>query len=143
MHFEIIGTIAQIKALAARLRTGTSPTPTPTPTPKRRRDNVVDNNVIPPGKGQQRFICPTGGGALVTERAFISAGLNGDRPGTAKFFFQTLTGGLSNSAEYKLIVKSGVSTIASMEIPKGTTQINVQYDFPDGGVITIETLARQ
>lgn len=141
MHFEINATAAKCKLVADKIRRGTIGVPTK-PVTKRRRDNVVDNNVILPGKGQQRFICPTGNGALVTERAFISAAINGDTKGTVKFFFQSITKGISNTDVITINVKAGVSDVPNREIPSGTAQINVQYDFPNGGVVCIETLAR-
>lgn len=141
MHFEINAVPSEVRLVADKIRRGTKAIPTK-PVIKRRRDNVVDNNVILPGKGQQRFICPTGNGALVTERAFISAAINGDRPGSVRFYFQSATKGISNTELLPIKLTSGVSSVPNREIPAGTTQINVQYDFPDGGVICIETLAR-
>lgn len=137
MHFELNASAAVVKRVADKIRLGTKPVT------KRRRDSVVDNTIIPPGKGQQRFICPTGTGAVVTERAFISAAVNGDAKGSVKFFFQSLTKGISNTELLPINVKSGISDIPNKEIPSGTAQVNVQYDFPQGGVICIETLARQ
>ena len=142
MHFEINAVPSEVRRVADKIRRGTKAIPTKV---LRRRDNVVDNNVILPGKGQQRFICPTGNGALVTERAFISAAVNGDAPGKVRFFFQGINPnkGIKNTAEITVTVKSGISDQPNFEIPAGTAQINVQYDFPQGGVICIETLARQ
>jgi hypothetical protein len=141
MHFEINATAAKCKLVADKIRRGSIALPTK-PVIRKRRDNVVDNNVILPGRGQQRFICPTGSGSVVTERAFISAAVNGDSKGTVKFFFQSLTKGISNTEVMTINIKGGISDVPNKEIPAGTTQINVQYDFPNGGVVCIETLAR-
>ena len=104
---------------------------------------MVDNNVILPGNGVQRFICPTGNGALVTERAFVTVAGNGPGSSVVQVFFQTRTGGLKNTTSTTLKFKDGISEILTAEIPSGTTQLNVVYSFPNGGVVCIETLARQ
>lgn len=114
----------------------------PGPAPTTRKDDMgLQNFPVPPTVGapaRMRLNCPTGKASIIVGRAWVSAAVNGDRPGSARVFAQSDTAGI---ADFSLAIPfvSGRSARAWRELPDGTTTINVQYDMPDGGVITLET----
>jgi hypothetical protein len=141
-----IAQIPQIIARARQLLGGAQPQPQPTPTrPVKRRDNKLTHIDIPPGNGNRRFIQPTGAGVVVTERAWISAAVNGPQTGRIRLWCQSNSKGLNDTGGWKEIgfnERDGLSNIFSWELPSGTAQVNVHWEFPNGGTLTIESLAR-
>lgn len=131
MHLELNAGGAAVAAFADELRAGT---PAAAPTP--RRDIVIDNREVT-GSGDLRLICPVGRASAMTGRAWLSAAVNGPEQGTVRGWFQTDTGGISDFA-WTIGFADGHSDRPWIEFPDGATQVNVQYEMPDGGVICLE-----
>lgn len=143
--------VAQIPGIIARARVivgadpvpgpdPTDPGPTPTPTPTRRRDNMV-KDIYLTGTGSRRIPLPVGQASAITEKAWVSIVGEGPEEASAHVWFQRATAGIS---DVWLVAPfaNGISGRPVREFPDGTEQINVQYHFPNGGTISIETLAR-
>lgn len=106
---------------------------------QRSNDMAVVERVIPPGKGIALFHAPTGKASLLTSQAWISSGVIGPSNGTIRYWFQDDIGGISDSGRnVPLPFMNGHSVRFWAPLPDGTTQIRAEYDFPDGGTITIE-----
>jgi hypothetical protein len=106
-----------------------------------RDDEIVTNHQIPPGAGTSRFVVPVGDASTGTARAWISAAVNGPLPGRVRFQFQSDSVGLDDT-QSGIDYRDGRSDRFWREFPNGTTQVSVQYDMPDGGVLCIETVAK-
>lgn len=111
------------------------------PTPAKKKDHGMQDIVVPPGKGNIRLICPVGDVSAITAKAFLSAVVIGPTKGTAKCFAQSDSGGLVDWS-WAINVINGRSERPWRELPNKTTQVNVQYDFPEGGTFCIETVAK-
>lgn len=103
-------------------------------------DNMFETHKIPAGKGALRLILPVGNTSSVLARAWISAVLNGGE-GFVTIWFQTDSGGISETT-MELLYQNGHSRRVWAELPNGTTQMNIHYDFPEGGTITLEGLSK-
>lgn len=124
-------------------RGGTSPGPTPTPTPTtptRKKDNVLENYRVK-GQGVMRLNCPVGKASGVLARAWLCASTDGPEAGHVKFWFQHDGGGISEG-EWWLNMKNGLSERQWAELPDGATMVNIHYNFPNGGCITLEGLSK-
>ena len=106
-----------------------------------RDDEILTNHLIPPGIGSTRFVVPVGDASATVERAWISAAVNGPESGAVQFWFQSDHVGLAD-ARSRIVFRDGRSDRFWYEFPNGTTQVNVQYDMPNGGVLCIETVAK-
>lgn len=116
-----------------------------TPVTEQRRDNVVQCVQIPPGSSGGRIVLPVGPSAVVTERGWVSFAVNGPRPGKVRAWFQRADGkGISDTgAPRDIAFRDGASTVVNFEAPPGTAQVSMQWDMPDGGTYTVETLAKR
>lgn len=114
--------------------------PTSTVTPDRKRDVMIDNKPLQ-GNGDLRLIVPVGRASIATARAFISAVVDGPGQGTITGFFQSDTGGISGF-QWTIGFRDGRSDRNWVEVPDGTTQINLQYDLPDGGTVCVEAIPK-
>lgn len=114
------------------------------PTPTRRRDNMIETKQIDPGSGGARIVLPTGGSAVVTERAWISFAVNGPAAGKVRAWFQGADGkGISDTGALREVgFASGASKVVGFEVPAGTAQVAMQWEMPQGGTYTVEALAR-
>lgn len=140
MHIEINAGPADVARLASKIRTGTvaaaapNATAAPATLPK---DDVVIDNIPVSGKGTLRLICPVGRASRYTGSAFISAVTNGPSPATVQAWFQSDGAGISDFT-WTIGFHDGRSDRPYAEFPDGATQINLHYDFPDGGVLCLE-----
>jgi hypothetical protein len=125
------------RAEVARLMAG-GPAPTPT-APDEGDDMGMQQFLIPPAEGvrSMRLIVPTGKASSVTARAWISMVVNGDRKGSGRVWAQDDDSGIADKW-FNMPFANGRSARDWWELPNGTTQINVHYDMPDGGCITLE-----
>jgi hypothetical protein len=103
--------------------------------------DLVQNFHIPPGTGSRRFICPVGSASGILRAAWISAVVEGPSSGKVRYWFQADDRGISDVTK-TVTFADGRSGRAWHELPDGTTQVNVQYEFPEGGVLCLETLPR-
>jgi hypothetical protein len=115
--------------------------PTPAPPTERKGENMIENVAVPPGKGAVRRVVPVGEASSITARAWVSLVANGPRGGSARVFFQSDRGGISH-ADLSVTFRDGWSSRPWAELPSGTTQVNMTYDLPDGGVFAVETQSR-
>lgn len=99
-------------------------------------DHVLENHRVE-GAGNIRLIFPVGRASGILAAGWVSAAVDGDRPGVAHIFFQGDHGGISD-VRWDLSFKDGHSARPWAVIPDGTTMVNINYDFPDGGVIALE-----
>lgn len=113
---------------------------TPTATPNRKKDVVIDNKPLQ-GNGDLRLIVPVGRASIATARAFISAVVDGPSQGSLTGFFQSDTGGISDF-RWTLGFQDGHADRPWIEVPDGTTQVNLQYDMPDGGTVCVEAIPK-
>lgn len=116
---------------------GPSGSPSSPSTTSGRSDNVLDNIVIAPGAGGQRVGCTVGRNSLTMARAWISAVVEGPDTGSVHFWFQDDQGGVADAGS-DIVYTKGHSARVNFEVPDGTTQINVTYNFPQGGTLFIE-----
>lgn len=95
------------------------------------------------GQGDLRLGCPVGSASAITDRAWISAMMNGPNGSTghADVFFQDDTGGVGE-AHWDLAFNNGHSDRKWAEVPSGTTQINIEHNLPGDGTVCLETLAK-
>jgi N-acetylmuramoyl-L-alanine amidase len=105
-----------------------------------RRANVLENYRVQ-GSGTLRLNVPVGSASLVTARAWLSASVNGPQQGSARVWFQDDDSGIGELA-WTIPFSDGRSARRVAELPDGTTMINIQYDFPDGGCLTLEGLGK-
>lgn len=111
------------------------------PPPIKKKDNSMQDIVIPSGKGSIRLVCPVGKASSITAKAFLSAVVVGPARGTARCWAQSDNGGIDDWS-WTINCPSGRSERPWRELKDGTTQINVQYDFPEGGTFCIETVSK-
>ena len=71
----------------------------------------------------------------------ISAAADGPSTGTVRWFAQSDTRGIADGT-WTIAVRQGLSDRPWVELPDGTTQVDVQYQFTGGGVIALETQSR-
>ena len=109
--------------------------------PRVKEIDLVQNFPIAPGKGDIRLICPTGINSAAVARSFVSAVVRGPQSGWWRVWFQDDRKGLADR-EGGLTFANGLSEREWYEAPDGTTQMNIQYDFPNGGDICIETVPK-
>lgn len=138
MHFEINASSATVKRIADKIRGGGTPAPT------ERKNNVVTDYEIPAGNGGRRFLLPVGPTVRVTAQAWINISVNGPSAGKVKVFYQSATDGIRDTGPTPrtLNFKNGISQVFNEELPAGTVQIVVQWEFPEGGTIAFEQLSR-
>lgn len=89
------------------------------------------------GAGWFRLNCPVGSASAIIDRAWVSASVDGPEPGWVRVWFQSDTGGIS-VVEWRIEFADGRSERPFQSVPDGCTMINVEYDFPNGGVVTLE-----
>jgi N-acetylmuramoyl-L-alanine amidase len=109
--------------------------------PTKKKENPMQDIVIPKGKGNVRLVCPVGGASTTTAKAYLSAVVVGPTKGSARCWAQSDRGGIADW-NWAINVIDGRSERPWRELPDGTTQVNVQYDFPEGGTLCIETLSK-
>jgi hypothetical protein len=107
---------------------------------RRRGENMLENYRVT-GGGVLRLICPVGAASAVTNRAWLSAAADGPSSATVRWFAQSDTTGIADGT-WAIGVHNGRSDRPWVELPSGTTQINVQYQFGDQGVIALETQSK-
>lgn len=146
MHAEIDKGPSEVARIANKVRAlsgvvAAPPSPTGvTPAPARKKDVVIDNHLVT-GKGGMRLVVPTGRASSATGRSWVSAVVNGPSTGTLRGWFQTDGGGISDFS-WSLGFRDGRSDRSWAECPDGTTQINLQWDFPEGGTICLEAMPK-
>ena len=131
--------IAQIPGIvfrAAAILAGTGGKVEPT-IPAKKKDNPMLKERLE-GTGDYRLPLPVGSASRVTARAWISAVVEGPLTGAVRYWFQSDTGGISDKA-VAITFKDGRSSRTPIDVPDGTTQINIQHTFPNGGTILVET----
>lgn len=114
----------------------------PTPIiPVKKKDNPMQDIVMLPGKGNIRLICPVGGASSTTAAAWFSAVVVGPSVGTVKCWAQADGRGIDDW-NWVIHCTDGRSERPWRALKDGTTQINIQYDFPNGGTFCIETMSK-
>lgn len=103
-------------------------------------DNVLENHRVE-GVGNVRLIFPVGATSGILAKGWVSAAVDGPEPGKAHVFFQNDQGGISE-LRWDLPFRDGHSSRPWAEVPNGTTMININFAFPNGGVITLEGLSK-
>ncbi len=103
-------------------------------------ENVLENHRLT-GNGTLRLICTVGSASAVTAKAWLSAAADGPTAGTVRWFAQSDTTGIADGT-WTIGVHNGRSDRPWVELPSGTTQINVHYQFGDDGVIALETQSK-
>lgn len=98
----------------------------------------IDNIRIAPGAGQFRHVITVGEASAITARAWASAVVNGPEKGTVKLWPQGDRGGVGPMISWAINFRDGWSERPWVELPSGTTQVNIQYEFPNGGTIAFE-----
>lgn len=116
---------------------GVTPAPTPAPAVVTQGEPVLIERPVAPGSGGVRIICPVGSASAYLKTAWISAVVNGPAAGTAHVWFQNDQGGISDTA-WTIPFGNGHSGRIPTPLPNGTTQVVVNYSFPQGGTITVE-----
>ena len=138
MHFEISGTVTEVARAAEKIR-GHGQVPA-----RKKKDHSMQNFPMNP-TGDQYYVfrlnCPVGVASAVTARAFLSASVLGPQPGHVKVWFQSDRGGIS-ATEFTIDFQDGRSERKWVELPDGTTTLNIHYRMPDGGVLTLETMGK-
>jgi hypothetical protein len=130
--------IAQIPGIVMRAAQILSAAAAPAPTPTRKREVMLQNHRVAPGSGAMRLNCPTGDKAsALVKRAWISATVDGPNAGWMHVFFQSDSGGIAD-ARLPIRFADGRSERVWRELPNGTTTMNILYNFPNGGCITLE-----
>lgn len=107
---------------------------------KRRNENMLENYRVA-GSGTLRLICPVGAASALTDKAWLSAAADGPAGGTVRWFAQSDTVGIADGT-WTIGVRNDLSDRPFVELPSGTTQVKVQYQFGGSGVIALETLSR-
>ena len=131
MHFEIVGSGAAVAQVARRIRNGG---------PVKETKMDLDNILLHPTGDETRVIrinCPTGAASALVARAWLSATVIGPESGWVHYWFQSDFGGISD-VERDIGFKDGRSDRPWVEIPSGTTTINIHYRMPNGGCLTLE-----
>jgi D-alanyl-D-alanine carboxypeptidase-like protein len=138
MHFEINAGSDAVRRIADKIRAGGTTTAAPT---LARKDADVLDNIDISGEGSIRLGLPVGRASAVYARAWVSLLCDGPAGATARVFAQSDGGGLADK-ELSAVYRDGWSSRAWWEVPDGTSQINVVYRAPDGGVLVLEALPR-
>lgn len=112
-----------------------------TPEPTGKKDNMIENFEV--GSTTAKTIkllgCPVGRASQIINRAWISSQILGPSNGTVRYWFQNDTGGLDDSkSDLPIRWSDGHSQRIGASVPDGTTQIRIEYNFPNGGTITLE-----
>ena len=102
-----------------------------------REDAQVLENIPVRGAGSFRRILPVGSASSIIEHAWISLAADGPSGAAMRVYYQSDHGGIED-VELSASFRDGWSERPWDEIPDGTTQIVVQYNAPDGGVIALE-----
>lgn len=130
--------MGQFRATVAHhLMASSAPVAAPTTA---KRDIVLDNMQFI-GAGVIRLLCPVGRASALTAKAYLSGACVGPNKASVRGWFQSDTGGIAEFA-WDLGHRDGHSDRRYVELPDGTTQINIHYDFPDGGVLLLEALPK-
>jgi hypothetical protein len=108
--------------------------------PQPKGENMLENYRVT-GNGTLRLICPVGSASAITEKAWLSAASDGPDAATVRWFAQSDTKGISDGT-WTIGVHNGRSDRPSVELPDGTTQISVLYQFDQDGVIALETQSK-
>lgn len=103
-------------------------------------ENMLENYRVT-GNGTLRLICPVGSASAITGKAWLSAASDGPDAATVRWFAQSDTKGISDGT-WTIGVHSGRSDRPVVELPDGTTQISVVYQFGQDGVIALETQSK-
>lgn len=138
MHFEVNASLAKVESVAAKIRSNPSPT-TPSSNVKDHH-MLIAKDVAPNRNGGWRCPVPTGKASLITSRAWFNAVVNGPSKGRLRIWCQSRSSGIWDSGSTLIDIgfKDGLSSIYNVELPDGTSQINVWYDFPEGGNFLVE-----
>jgi hypothetical protein len=108
----------------------------------KKKDHDMQDIVVPPGKGDIRIVCPVGDASAVVAKAFLSAVVTGPtKSGTARCWAQTDAVGIDDWS-WTIHVDKNLSQRPWRELRNKTTQISIQYDFPEGGTFCIETVSK-
>lgn len=134
-----IAQIPRVIEMARQLAGGGALSPS-TPPPMKEPD-PVQNFQIAPGAGALRLIVPVNAAGSGVARAWVSAVVNGPTKGLVHYWFQGDDTGISDTAR-EIGFHDGMSTRFWAEAPSGCTQVNVQYDFPEGGAVCVETVSK-
>lgn len=105
-----------------------------------KEEPVLQNHRVS-GSGTLRLIIPTGRASSLVARAWLSAAVDGPAPGRLRWWAQSDSGGIADG-QWTINFANGHSQRPWVELPDGTTQINVQYQFEGGGVIALEAAPR-
>ncbi len=106
-------------------------------TQKGKDENMLINRECAPGKGGFRYIIPVGKMSGIINRAWVSFVVNGPTEGKVHIWAQDDDSGIKDWA-LSARFRDGRSDRVWLELPDGTTQVNVQYVFPEGGTIAFE-----
>jgi N-acetylmuramoyl-L-alanine amidase len=109
--------------------------------PVKKKDNSMQDIIVPSGKGTMRLVCPVGSASAITAKAFLSAVVVGPTKGTARCWAQSDAGGIEDWS-WTINCPSGRSERPWRELKDKTTQVNVEYDFPEGGTFCLETVSK-
>jgi hypothetical protein len=112
-----------------------------TPPILKKKDHGMQDIIVPSGKGTIRLVCPTGDASKIVAKSFLSAVVIGPSKGTVRCFAQSDAVGIADWS-WTINFVDGRSQRPWRELPNNTTQVNVQYDFPQGGTFCIETMAK-
>lgn len=107
----------------------------------KKKDHSMQDVFIDRGKGNIRLIVPVGDASQITAKAYLSAVVIGPTRGTARCYAQSDSGGLADWS-WEINIVNGRSERPWRELPNKTTQVNIQYDFPEGGTFCIEAIAK-
>lgn len=106
-------------------------------------DDPVRNHHLPPGAGTLTLIVPVGSASSTTDRAWISAAVNGPAVGHVSYRVTSDAAVLAEFGAREIAYNDdGRSGRFWHQLPDGTTQVQMSYDMPDGGVVCIETVTK-
>lgn len=131
---------ALIAEINRRATAGPRPGPSPVPPPSGDDEDMgMQMFTVPPTKGvaSMRLAIPVGKMSSVTGRAWVSMVGNGPAKATGRVWAQDDDSGIADRW-FNMPFADGRSARDWWELPDGTTQINVHYDMPNGGCITLE-----
>jgi hypothetical protein len=111
------------------------------PAPVKKKDSEMQDIIVPAGKGNIRIICPVGDASAITAKAYLSAVVVGPNKGSVRCWAQTDATGIEDWS-WVINCPSGRSERPWRELKNKTTQVNVTYDFPEGGTFCIETVSK-
>lgn len=117
-------------------------------TPTKVADMSIQNFEVAPGNGFKLIGCPVGKASQISNQAWVGSQILGppngtNTVGTVWYWFQNDTGGVDDSKKYlPLSWSNGHSTRQVVPVPDGTTQIRVEYSFPNGGTVTLEVQSK-